>query len=30
MRKNAIEVGLEYSGVYQESPFEFIKRVLEK
>tara|TARA_B100000767_G_C19637557_1_gene481082 strand:+ start:26 stop:979 length:954 start_codon:yes stop_codon:yes gene_type:complete len=30
LRKKAIEVGLEYSGVYQESPFEFIKRVLEK
>ena len=30
LRKKAIEVGLEFSGAYQESPLEFIKRVLEK
>ena len=30
LRKKAIEEGLEYSGAYQESPLEFIKRTLER
>ncbi|OUW35381.1 MAG: hypothetical protein CBD39_00580 [Flavobacteriaceae bacterium TMED179] len=30
LRKKAVEVGLEYSGAYQESPLEFIQRVLKK
>ena len=30
LRKKAIEVGLEYSGAYQETPIEFIKRNLKQ
>ena len=30
LRKKAVEVGLEYSGAYQESPLEFIQRILKK
>ena len=30
LRKKAVEVGLEYSGAYQESPLEFIERILKK
>ncbi len=30
LRKKAIEVGLEYSGAYQESPLDFILRTLNK
>ena len=29
LRKKAIEVGLEYSGAYQESPIDFIKRKIK-
>ena len=30
LRKKAVEVGLEYSGAYQETPIEFIKRNLKR